>query len=505
MSEESSALKQEGAGSSMRAGKRSTTLAACRRCRQRKKRCDGNRPTCSECERSNIACDYKAVAANETRGRAARRHTAALQMQLDEIAASLTRLKLMSHDDAVFYLSTLRSASDPVTVLRSVGNGIPTLPVSVSESSNILRILHSTRTGLDCALGLEHPKLYPLLPMETGASKEAVSQEISPASRTRFDKTTYAAVEPVAVSFAGHFRTAALRLSKALGNDESIMNVASLFCLTVGSICSGDDAGAKDHLRSSLRMSVALRLHGKDSADPTELGLFAPDWLSAYSHVAWSSYNFCCIYISHYRSKDWMDFHSVCISGSRESCISRPSALIRRGEVSKAAGMGGSTPCGTRFVERHAASRGNPAISMSFHSMVMELFRPFLGRKLRLAWFPYPGTAPEEVFVSSANRMVELFRFYHTKFKDTSFAHTITWLIAPVYTAHISLKGVADTFDQRRLDFQLCADALMGLGVVAPMKESIVRGIMNMAIQGGLFDVRESKKVLAKVFEGHAQ
>lgn len=40
-------------------------------------------------------------------------------------------------------------------------------------------------------------------------------------------------------------------------------------------------------------MSVTLRLHGHNSGGLTELGLYTPDWLSAYSYVAWSSYNFC--------------------------------------------------------------------------------------------------------------------------------------------------------------------------------------------------------------------
>lgn len=135
----------------------------------------------------------------------------------------------------------------------------------------------------------------------------------------------------------------------------------------------------------------------------------------------------------------------------------------------------------------------------------MELFRPFLGRRLTLSQSPHPGATPEEVFTSSSRRMVEVFRFYYNKFHGTTFAHTITWLIAPIYTAHISIKGHDDTAEQRRHDFRLCANALMGLGISSAMKEAIVRGIMGMAVLSGLFSPHESRQVMAKVFEGRAR
>lgn len=134
--------------------------------------------------------------------------------------------------------------------------------------------------------------------------------------------------------------------------------------------------------------------------------------------------------------------------------------------------------------------------------MVMELFRPFLGRHLRLSRFPCPNTPPEEVFITSSNRIVEIFRLYYTTFRESSPLHTVTWLIAPVYTAHISLKGHPETLERRKVDFELCAHALMALGVVLPMKESIVRGILGMGVSGGLLSPKESRQMLARVLEG---
>ncbi|KAG7440699.1 uncharacterized protein BT62DRAFT_1012474 [Guyanagaster necrorhizus] len=41
------------------------TLMACEFCRGRKLKCDGNRPSCANCRRRQIACTYKPVNANK--------------------------------------------------------------------------------------------------------------------------------------------------------------------------------------------------------------------------------------------------------------------------------------------------------------------------------------------------------------------------------------------------------------------------------------------------------
>lgn len=103
---------------------------------------------------------------------------------------------------------------------------------------------------------------------------------------------TYTAIEPGAAHFATGFTDTAVRLLRAEQNNNTIDLIASLFCLTVSSICSGDDAMAKTFHRQYLQMAVTLRLHGDNSAAYDELGLDTPESIRAYSYVAWGSYNF---------------------------------------------------------------------------------------------------------------------------------------------------------------------------------------------------------------------
>lgn len=51
----------------------------------------------------------------------------------------------------------------------------------------------------------------------------------------------------------------------------------------------------------------------------------------------------------------------------------------------------------------------------------------------------------------------------------------------------------------------MCIDALMALGVVAPMKEAIVRGTMGMAVLSGLMSMQESRQMLKEVLKGERQ
>lgn len=101
--------------------------------------------------------------------------------------------------------------------------------------------------------------------------------------------------------------------------------------------------------------------------------------------------------------------------------------------------------------------------------MVMELFRPFLFRNLKLA--SLANARPEEVFLASSARIVEVTRLYYSKFRRTPFTRTATWLIAPIYTANISLRGSPDTWVQRKQDFELAMRSLMEIGMITAMKE----------------------------------
>ncbi|KAK4505540.1 hypothetical protein PRZ48_003503 [Zasmidium cellare] len=258
-------------------------------------------------------------------------------------------------------------------------------------------------------------------------------------------------------------------------------------------------------------MAVALRLHGANSATPDELELFTPDSLMPGAELMDSLYStykspppymgqtfvqYCyLLQINRGIMVAYLDEES---SPAKSVPLAFAEDMYRR--LLEWAGQLPESLAARDDMPHHAA-----VLHASFHSMVMELFRPFLFQRTKLARIPRPDTRPGDLFLSSSNRMVEIFRLYYTRYRDSSPIHTITWLIAPIYTAHIALRGTADTLQQRRLDFKMCIDALMALGVVLPMKEAIVRGTMGMAVLSGLMTLQESRLMLKEALKGERQ
>ncbi|KAF7194831.1 Nitrogen assimilation transcription factor nit-4 [Pseudocercospora fuligena] len=622
--------------------RRVAVSSACQRCRKRKLRCDGQRPACANCAKHDATCDYENVRANETRAVAAKRHAASLQAQIDGILNNLTELKLMSDDDALAWLSKLRSASDPLAALSSLKKEpIDDWPIATSRQPPVLNSAPTTPyPNLEMRLSLQHPHLYPstplyghsvnssrlpkdafneslddrseleilirgyatdMLPRSKALSGEVewqaelcdsrlrqldishwtpvnISDELaaqllshyfstdhrllSPfdadlfiddlTSRTlRFCSpllvnsvlawtcTTYSTSIELPADLASKFVTVAERLLRSDENNASVLNVASLFCLTLASICSGRDMAAMTYLRQTLEMAILLRLHGENSATTAQLGLFHPHWIRAYGYVAWGSYNFACVHMSHYRIAEFQKYVArapqLPIPGDQalyeifpdsspppymDQTFAQYCRLLPINEGILYAYLGpGCAPdkaVPLAFAEEkyqrllewadqlpHSLARTPDmahhmiVLHVSFHSMVMELFRPFLFKNLKLA--SLANARPEEVFLASSARIVEVTRLYYTKFRGTPFTRTATWLIAPIYTANISLRGSPDTWVQRKQDFELAMRSLMEIGMIAAMKEGIVRGSFVMAVNYGLLSRGEAREMLHQV------
>lgn len=93
----------------------------------------------------------------------------------------------MPHSDAILWLSALRSAREPLAVLRSVGNAGALPPASVSELSTVRGMMHPDCTDLDIALGVKHPTVYPLLPIESVHMGDVIPQGFPSRTDIRYD------------------------------------------------------------------------------------------------------------------------------------------------------------------------------------------------------------------------------------------------------------------------------------------------------------------------------
>ncbi|USW54969.1 hypothetical protein Slin15195_G082880 [Septoria linicola] len=145
----------------------------------------------------------------------------------------------------------------------------------------------------------------------------------------------------------------------------------------------------------------------------------------------------------------------------------------------------------SKDMPHHAA-----VIQGAFHSMVMELMRPFLFQNRKFTVGPCRDARPKDLFRSSSIRVVEITRLYYARVQGTAMSRSMCCFIVPAYAANISLSGPSATAERRRSDFRTCMGAFMDFGVAQPMKEQLVRGAMVMAVHKKLFTKAECRAIM---------
>lgn len=102
--------------------RRHQVSVACNNCRVKRLKCDGNRPICARCSRSDSHCVYEAEM-NETYGLARKRKYEQIRGDLDDMNELYNYLRTKSHVEATEILRRVRLAVDPRVVLRFIRDG----------------------------------------------------------------------------------------------------------------------------------------------------------------------------------------------------------------------------------------------------------------------------------------------------------------------------------------------------------------------------------------------
>ncbi|KAL1583616.1 hypothetical protein WHR41_07789 [Cladosporium halotolerans] len=89
--------------------KRTLIQAACFNCRARKAKCNGSRPSCSNCQKRDVDCQYS-TEEGETRWSALRRRTNVLQQERDKFLELLQLLRCCPEGNAPDILRCLRDS-----------------------------------------------------------------------------------------------------------------------------------------------------------------------------------------------------------------------------------------------------------------------------------------------------------------------------------------------------------------------------------------------------------
>ncbi|KAI0482583.1 hypothetical protein GGR56DRAFT_685464 [Xylariaceae sp. FL0804] len=110
--EDANDFSRQNAASSTGAGlppRRVAVSAACESCRQKKAKCDGERPRCARCARLDAACVY-GTRAGETRATALRRRSRSLGDEVAHLRALFEFIRVRPEAEALEVVRRIRAA-----------------------------------------------------------------------------------------------------------------------------------------------------------------------------------------------------------------------------------------------------------------------------------------------------------------------------------------------------------------------------------------------------------
>lgn len=113
--------------------KRRLVLVACLRCRTKKEKCDGGRPSCGRCISKETECQYEVDDARTSRSSALRRKCDSLEEENTQLNELFCLLRKKPRAEAEDILSRLRNAEEPVSVLKTIKEAELLLPCSSPE------------------------------------------------------------------------------------------------------------------------------------------------------------------------------------------------------------------------------------------------------------------------------------------------------------------------------------------------------------------------------------
>jgi hypothetical protein len=140
--------------------RREAVPLACQKCRARKVKCDGQRPSCTACRTRNLHCEYKDSPDATTRADLQRRFIE-LERRHQELLELYEMLKNRPEAEADIILKRLRRSTNVHSTIAFIKEGDllinPPFPILASPDSQI----SADSVSIGVLLTLHHPKAYP--------------------------------------------------------------------------------------------------------------------------------------------------------------------------------------------------------------------------------------------------------------------------------------------------------------------------------------------------------
>ncbi|CAJ2502350.1 Uu.00g097440.m01.CDS01 [Anthostomella pinea] len=140
-------------------------------------------------------------------------------------------------------------------------------------------------------------------------------------------------------------------------------------------------------------------------------------------------------------------------------------------------------------------------IHIWFHSVILDIFRPFIGRpsdlRPRMGTFSAVDSTPDTAYTASTNQLKHLIVEYRTNHAASTY--TILWHTGLIYLANAMLHNTKDP--EWRLYFLLCIYGYESLSRPYRVSEVIVQGLLSMTLRDTNMSVDDARQIMAELKE----
>jgi hypothetical protein len=339
----------------------------------------------------------------------------------------------------------------------------------------------------------------------------------------------YCATNPGAATSASKFLDEALKLWKLNSAHDSLMTAAAAQLLSLICFCNGKETIAQSLRDDGKRMAERMELFGVVSDDASisrqrEMPLPA---LRATSYVAWGCFNWLVLQSHHYRDQPALYPPSLPIPGRDEPVAQLPDymgntfpescrfeSIRARLILTYNANGWDAERIPLKFAESVyqeflawmdsspvAVARDDKGehhvlvLRIWYHTAIMDVFRPFLGKKLKLTTFDTADCTPEQVFKASLEQLKHLAIYY--RLSHVSATHSILWHDALLYVANAVVNDVSDP--DWHFYFVMCLWGYIGLYPAFQVAGSILQGLLYVAIRLERIDMKTARCLLYRL------
>lgn len=141
----------------------------------------------------------------------------------------------------------------------------------------------------------------------------------------------------------------------------------------------------------------------------------------------------------------------------------------------------------------YTMSGADPPCSIFYHTIVIEIFRPFAGTSISLASLEQQWSRPRRVIAASLRELEWYLVTFPIAFPAAS-KTTIFWHPVCLYIANAALAGVWR--EQWRKRFLLCVRAYQKLSRCFPIARTILKSLLAIAISKGAFSPTQARELL---------